>query len=87
MNIIKFILCWFAFGFIGFILNQIHIVDEEAVSMMDEEDKVADFMASIVLGFLYFISVVIVLIGIYIPKFITPFVMWVMKIIQKIRRK
>lgn len=87
MNILKFILCWASFGFIGFMLAQIHIVDEETVFMIDEEDKVSDFMASIVMGFLYFISVAIIIIGNYIPKFITPFVMWLMKIVQKIRRR
>lgn len=87
MKILKFILGWASFGFIGFMLDQIYIVDKETVFVIDEEDKVADFMASIVMGFLYFVSVVIIIIGDYVPKFITPFVMWLMKIIQKIRRK
>lgn len=87
MKIILFILCWIGFGLIGFILDQIRIVDESRVFTIDEENIVADFMASIVLGFIYFISVMIVLIGIYVPKFLTPFVMWLMRIIQKIRRK
>lgn len=87
MKILKFIVGWASFGFIGFMLDQIYIVDKETVFVIDEEDKVADFMASIVMGFLYFVSVVIIIIGDCVPKLITPFVMWLMKIIQKIRRR
>ena len=83
MKIIPFILCWLFLGFIGFIINQICFFYE----MKDEEDVVTDFMVALALGFAYFVSVIVVAIGTYLPKILKPFVLQLMKIIQKIRRK
>lgn len=87
IKIIILILCWFVFGFIGFLLYQIYIADYKDVLMINEEKITSDFIGHIILGFIGFISVMINLIGIYTPKLLTPFVIWLMKIIQKIRRK
>lgn len=81
--ILLFILLWIFIGIIGFIINQICFFYE----LKDEEDIVIDFMVGIFLGFIYFAAVIVVVIGTYLPRILKPFVLQLMKTIQKIRRK
>ena len=83
MKMLLLIPLWIFMGFIGFIINQLCYFYE----IKDEDDIVIDFMVGIFLGFIYFAVVIIVVIGTYLPKILKPFVIRLMKIIQKIRRK